>query len=124
MHVHKYVVRLTGREKRELRQLRRRATTEARLADRARIVLWPHDGLTIDETAHRLDCGREKVIFWRRRFLEGRAAKLAIVERLRDQPRPGRPPTFSPSGAGNGGAGDPGSVSEGPPGGRDRLYEP
>lgn len=107
----KYYVRLTSKEKRELRRLKRQAKTEARLADRARILLWAHDGVTIDETARRLDCGREKVIFWRRRFLEGRTAKLLVLERLRDQPRSGRPASFSPSGPGDGGVGDVGALS-------------
>lgn len=91
----KYPIRLTSKEKRALRELKR-AKTEVRLADRARILLWAHDGVTIDETARRLDCGHEKVILWRRRFLEGRAAKLPVLERLRDQPRSGRPASFSP----------------------------
>jgi transposase len=92
----KYVIRLTSAEKRELRKLKRRGTTEARLLDRARIILWAdRNRTTIEETAQRLECGRDKVIFWRRRFLEGRAAKLPILERLQDLPRAGRPPTFS-----------------------------
>jgi Winged helix-turn helix len=112
MTPYKYVIRLTGKEKRELRHLKRRAKTEVRLADRARILLWAHDGVTIAESAQRLDCGRDKIILWRRRFLEGRAAKLPVGERLRDQPRSGRPPTFSPSGTGDGGAGDAGTLSD------------
>jgi len=96
MQPYKYVIRLTGKEKQGLRQLRRRATTEVRLADRARILLWAHDGVTIEVSAARLECGRDKVIFWRRRFLEGRAAKMPVLERLRDQPRSGRPASFSP----------------------------
>lgn len=109
----KYYVRLTSKEKIALRQLRR-AKTEVRLADRARILLWAHEGVTIDETARRLECGREKVILWRRRFLEGRAAKLVVLERLRDQPRSGRPASFSPPGPRDGGLGDVGAVSSGP----------
>ncbi len=122
MPPYKYIIRLTGKEKRELRQLKRRAKTEVRLADRARILLWAHDGVTIEESAQRLDCGRDKIILWRRRFLEGRAAKLPVGERLRDQPRSGRPPTFSPSGTGDGGAGDPGAVSDRKSRGGDGLY--
>lgn len=114
MHPYKYVIRLTGKEKKELRQLKRRAKTEVRLADRARLLLWSHEGVTIDETATRLACGRDKVIFWRRRFLEGRAAKLPLLERLRDQPRSGRPASFSPSGPRDGGVGDRGPLSDGP----------
>ena len=109
----KYYIRLTSKEKRALRQLRRRATTEARLADRARILLWAHAGVTIDESAQRLECGREKVIFWRRRFLEGRATKRAVLDRLRDQPRSGRPASFSPSGPRDGGFGNLGALSNG-----------
>ena len=70
MPPYKYVIRLTGKEKRELRQLKRSSKSEARLVDRARLLLWAHDGVTIDESAPRLGCGRDKVIFWRRRFLE------------------------------------------------------
>lgn len=96
MQPFKYVVRLNGSEKQTLRALIRKGKTESRVADRARIVLWAHEGVTIEETARRLGCGREKVIFWRRRYLEGRAAKVPIAERLHDQPRSGRPPKFTP----------------------------
>lgn len=114
----KYYIRLTSKEKIALRQLRR-AKTEVRLADRARIRLWAHQGVTIDESARRLDCGREKVILWRRRFLEGRTAKLPVLARLRDQPRSGRPASFSPSGSRDGGLGDTGAVSNRPANERD-----
>ena len=90
------MIRLTGAEKRELRKLKRRGTAQARLLDRTRIILWADRGrTTIEETAHRLECGRDKVIFWRQRFLEGRSAKLPVLERLQDYPRSGRPPRFS-----------------------------
>ncbi len=115
MQPHKYIVRLTSKERQELRRLKRRAKTEVRLADRARILLWAHDGVTIAATAARLDCGRDKVIFWRRRFLEGHAARLPVIERLRDQPRSGRPASFSPAGTGDGDVGHPGAFSDGPP---------
>ena len=108
----KYYIHLTSTEKRALRHLKRQAKTEARLADRARLLRWAHDGVTLDETVRRLDCGREKVIFWRRRFLEGRAAKLPVLERLRDQPRSGRPASFSPSGPRDRGLADAGTLSD------------
>ncbi|MCL4488837.1 MAG: helix-turn-helix domain-containing protein [Chloroflexi bacterium] len=96
MQQSKYVIRLSRKDKRDLRALTRKGKTEARLADRARILLWAdRNEVTIEETARRLDCGRDKVIFWRRRFLEGRQAKQPLVERLGDQPRSGRPPAFS-----------------------------
>ena len=92
----KYVIDLKGSEKRDLRALKRKGKTEVRVADRARLILWADEGVTIEETTQRLSCGREKVIFWRRRFLEGRAAKTPLLERLQDLPRSGRPPTFTP----------------------------
>jgi transposase-like protein/transposase len=91
----KYVIDLKGSEKRDLRSLKRKGKTEVRVADRARILLWADEGVTIEETAHRLGCGRDKVIFWRRRFLEGRTAKTPLLERLQDLPRSGRPPVFT-----------------------------
>jgi hypothetical protein len=114
MQPHKYVVHLTSKERQELRRLKRQAKTEVRLADRARILLWAHEGVTIEATATRLECGRDKVIFWRRRFLEGRAAKRPVLDRLRDQPRSGRPASFSPAGPGGGGPSHPGPLSDGP----------
>jgi hypothetical protein len=113
MPPYKYNVRLTSTEKRALRRLKRQAKTEARLADRARILLWAHAGVTVAETARRLECGREKVIFWRHRFLEGRSAKIPVLERLRDQPRSGRPASFSPAGPRDGRLGDVGAISNG-----------
>lgn len=125
MQPFKYVIRLTGKEKRDLRALTRKGKTEARLADRARIILWAdRNRVTIEATALRLECGRDKVIFWRRRFLEGRQAKQPVVERLRDQPRSGRPPTFSPSGAGSGDLGYAGTSPNRPGDGSNRLHEP
>ena len=40
MQPRKYDIRLSGREKQALRQLKRNGKTERRLADRARIILW------------------------------------------------------------------------------------
>lgn len=88
---------LTGAEKRDLRKIKRQRTTQAGWAERAQIILWAERGrTTLEETAQRLECSRDKVLFWRQRFLEGRAARLPVAERLRDRPRSGRPRVFSP----------------------------
>ena len=60
---------------------------------RARMVLLAADGLRNDQIAVRLDCGRDVVSQWRKRFCEQRLVGLE------DRPRRGRPPTFPPSGA-------------------------
>jgi len=94
MKPHKYIVRLGRKEKQGLREIVASGKNEARLVERARIVLWAHDGVTIDETARRLGCHREKVIFWRKRYLERR--REGTPSCLADLPRSGRPPVFSP----------------------------
>jgi len=58
---------------------------------RAQMVLLAADGLRNDQIAARLNCRREVVSQWRKRFFEERLAGLE------DRPRRGRPPTFPPS---------------------------
>ncbi len=55
------------------------------------MVLLAADGLRNDEIAARLNCRREVVSQWRKRFFEARLGGLE------DRPRRGRPPTFPPS---------------------------
>ena len=95
MQPFKHVIHLKGKEKKELRALKRKGKTEVRLADRARIILWADRNVTIEATAEHLECGRDKVIFWRRRFLEGRTNKTPVLQCLQDLPRSGRPPVFT-----------------------------
>jgi Homeodomain-like domain len=94
MKPHKYVIQLSEAERRTLKSLVRSGKTESRLADRARILLWADEGVTIDESARRLSCHRETVLYWRSRFLERRGDGLPTC--LQDLPRAGRPPAFSP----------------------------
>jgi len=55
------------------------------------MVLLAADGLRNDQIAARLDCGRDVVSQWRKRFFEQRLGGLE------DLPRRGRPPIFPPS---------------------------
>ena len=57
---------------------------------RAQMVLLAADGLRNDQIAARVNCRREVVSQWRKRFFESR------LEGLVDRPRRGRPPTFPP----------------------------
>ena len=100
MKVHKYVIELTDEERTSLRRLVRSGDTKRRIADRARIVLWADEKVTIDESARRLGVHRETILYWRERFLARRLE--GIPECLQDLPRSGRPPVFSPSGGGSG----------------------
>jgi hypothetical protein len=94
MKPHKYVVVLTDEERESLRNLLRSGKTERRIADRARIIQWADEKVTIDESARRLACHRETILYWRARFLERRSE--GVLASLQDMPRSGRPPTFSP----------------------------
>ena len=79
------VVLLARREKRELVEIIRRQSGEARLYRRARIVLLRASGESIHEIARQMGTSRARVREWLYRFDEGR------VEGLSDRPRAGRP---------------------------------
>jgi transposase len=61
---------------------------------RAKMILMAAEGRSNDEIAMRLNTRREVVSQWRKRFFESR------LPGLEEQPRPGRPRTFSPGGRG------------------------
>ena len=54
------------------------------------MVLLAAQGLRNDQIASRLNCRREVVSLWRKRFFE------LQLEGLHDLPRRGRPPVFPP----------------------------
>src|SRR3984957_9795793 len=71
-------------------KLERRARdwgAEARVAERARIVLLAADGLTGPQIAERVGCTEPTVIKWRRQYAQDGLAGLE------DAPRPGGPRT-------------------------------
>jgi len=98
---YKHVIELPERERQALEKLVRAGKTERRVADRARIILWADEGVTVAETQRRLACGEQKVLHWRRDFLARRETE-GPVKALMDRPRSGRPPVFSPAAGGGG----------------------
>ena len=86
-----YRIELSDEERYVLESMARSYTSPYWHVTRARMVLLAADGLRNDQIAARLDCGRDVVSQWRKRFFEQRLAGLE------DRPRRGRPPTFSPS---------------------------
>lgn len=92
---YKYFINLTAGERQELEKLVSSGKTERRMADRARMILWADEGVTIAETQRRLGCSEQIVLNWRRDFLARREQESA-TEALQDRPRPGRPVSFSP----------------------------
>ena len=85
-----YRLTLTDAERTELAGRARRYTSPYSDVVRAKIVLYAAEGLGNDEIAARLDTPRQVVSKWRKRFHEQRLPGLT------DQPRGGRPPSFSP----------------------------
>ncbi len=93
-----YKIVLSGAEWSELDRRARKYTLAYYLVQRAKIVLFAHEGLRNNEIADRLDTRREVVCFWRKRFFDQRMAGLE------DRDRPGRPRVFPPR-SGDGGEG-------------------
>jgi len=86
---------LTTEQRLELTALNRAHSTPQKLAERVRIILLAADGMSVSETAQRLDTWRKTASFWRKRWREADAAK-SVAERLSDAPRCGAPDKFTP----------------------------
>jgi len=90
--VWKYKIKLSGKEKQELRQAKKQGRKNARLVIRILIILLADAGKTIAQTAAALDCCEQTVLNQRRRFGQRRSA--GSVAALQDLPRSGRPVTY------------------------------
>jgi len=75
---------------RELQVLAKGRRVEARLQQRARVILLAADGMQNKDIASEVDLDRRQVAQWRQRFLEGGLDALR-----RDAPRSGRPVTVT-----------------------------
>ena len=80
----------TPEEKSALIQLSRSRSEEARLVERAKIVLLCLEGMRNDEVAQELSIRANTVGMWRKRFSEHG------IPGLRDQPRSGKPAVYGP----------------------------
>ena len=86
-----YRIELSDEERGVLESMARSYTSPYWQVTRAQMVLLAAGGLRNDQIAARLNCRREVVSQWRKRFFEQRLAGLE------DRPRRGRPPIFPPS---------------------------
>ena len=85
-------IALTAEDRAEIQRWQRATTGPAGLARRGRILLLLQEGQTLTEAARLCGMSVRHVRKWAERF---RAHGLAG---LRDKPRPGRKPVFSPRG--------------------------
>ena len=81
-------IRLNEEQEATLRQWTRNGKTEQRLAERARIVLLSHEGLTVEAIAARLKTRTARVSKWRQRFAQDGLSGLS------DAARSGKPQTY------------------------------
>ena len=79
------VLAVRDRDRAELERRARSKAEPARVAQRARIVLWSEQGLSGPAIAERVGCTEPTVVMWRRRYAERGLAGLD------DAPRPGGP---------------------------------
>jgi transposase len=89
MREHVALRKMTSEEQTYLKQLARSRTAEARLVQRAQILLALQGGERPSAVARRLRVTRPTVYAWIARFNE------AGIGGLQDHPRPGRPPTYT-----------------------------
>ena len=85
-----FVIKLSTEERRLLGERARKYTSPYFNVLRAKMILLAADGLSNDESARRLDVGRDVVSQWRRRFFAKR------LPGLQEGPRSGRPRAFPP----------------------------
>jgi transposase len=86
-------LRLRPGDREMLESMVRKRTLAQRLVFRARIILYCADGLPHRQIKRRINTSVDTVIRWRKRY------EQQGIDGLQDRPRPGRPPTFSPSAA-------------------------
>jgi len=84
---------LSDADRAHLEKTVRQQTAPQRRVLRSRIVLLAAEGLSNSGIAAELHCGRVTVVRWRGRFAQHGLAGLE------DEPRPGRPRSFSPAAA-------------------------
>ncbi len=87
-----YNIELHDDEAAELQRRARKYTLPYFQVQRAQMILLAADGWRNDQIADQLNCRREVVAKWRKRFFERRLAGLD------DRDRPGRPRVFPPGG--------------------------
>jgi transposase len=81
---------MTEDEVHTLERWARTRTGSVRLAERARLLLWAHEGWRVSEVVRRLAVSDATIRVWIKRF------NAQGLEGLQDAPRSGRPPTYTP----------------------------
>jgi len=83
-------IELDASTDRELRILAKRRRVQARVQQRARVILLAAEGWRNKDIAVQVELDRRQVALWRRRFIEGG------IQAFQDASRPGRTPSVTP----------------------------
>jgi putative transposase len=86
---------LSDAEAQELEQLLRRTSTPQQIALRAKIILRAATGSSNGKIAEELGISIEMSRRWRQRWRELSDREVPVIERLKDEARPGHPATFT-----------------------------
>ena len=84
-------LKLRAGDRKRLEAVVRKRTSPQRDVLRARIILSCADGLPHRQIKRELRTSVDTIVRWRQRY------EREALDGLKDRPRPGRPPTFSPS---------------------------
>ena len=87
-------ITLSASEQADLEALVRRPSTAQQIALRAQIILRASRGESHGQISRELGISKDTSRLWRHRWLTVSPRGMAVVERLRDAPRPGTPATF------------------------------
>ena len=85
---------LSDEQREELEAIVRKRTCGQQWVMRARIVLLAAVGVSVHETARRLEVWPKLVRRWRKRWLQ--SERGSAIERLSDRPRSGTPAKYTP----------------------------
>jgi putative transposase len=88
------VLELKEREREELEALVRKHSTPQQIAQRGRMILLAAQGMNNEQVARELGACADTVRTWRMRWIGRQKLSwedFSLLERLSDQPRPGRP---------------------------------
>jgi len=77
-------------DKERLQAIVRKRTSPQRAVLRARIILFCAEGMAHRQIKRTLNTTVDTILLWRNRY------KQEGLDGLKDRPRPGRPPAFSP----------------------------
>ena len=88
-------ITLSAAEQTELEKLVKRPSTPQQIALRGAIILRASRGENHGQISRGLGISKDTSRLWRKRWIEVSPRGIPVLERLRDAPRPGSPPTFS-----------------------------